>query len=193
MTAWPARSRRAGALLAAVAVLLAGCTTAGGGSGLRAGQAGPARHPAAASLPGHVAAHRIAGTAGPGGVQHGSGPGIAGASSLALCAPPLGGPVVNRAGAASRLRMAVPACLCCRWWACCGCGPGRWPPRWWPRSHLAWQCCPRWLGPPGGDGSRIWPVCGPGCGSHACPAGPSRPAAGSVPARSPGGAAAGAS
>ena len=178
MTAWPAwaRSRRVGALLGAVAVLVAGCTTAGGGSGLPADRAGPARHPVVASPPGRVVAHRIAGTPGPGSVKHGSGPRIAGASSLASCAPPLGAPVVNGAGATSRLRVAVPACLCCRWcacaWACCGCGPGRWPPRWWPRSHLAWQCCPRWLGPPARDSSPIWPVCGPGCGSRACPVGP---------------------
>ena len=194
MTALPARarSRRVGALLGAVAVLVAGCATAGGGGGLQAGRARPARHLAPASPPGRVVAHRIAGTGGPGGVKPGSGPRIAGDSVLA-CAPPLGAPVVNQVGAASRLRVAVPACLCCRWcacaWACCGCGPGRW----WPPSHLAWQCCPRWLGPPDGDNSPIWPVCGPRCGSLACPVGPARPAAGSVKARSPGGAAAGTS
>jgi hypothetical protein len=199
MTSWPARarSRRVGALLGAIAVLVAGCTTAGGGSGPRADRAGPVRPSVAASPPGRVVAHPIAGPPGPGSVKHGSGPGIAGASSLASCAPPLGGPVVRRVGAAFRPRVAVPACLCCRWcacaWACCGCGPGRWPPRWWPRSHLAWQCCLRWLGPPGEDSSPIWPVCGPGCGSRACPVGPARPAAGSVQARSLGGAAAGAS
>jgi hypothetical protein len=194
MAAWPvrARSRRVGALLGAVVVLVAGCTTAVGGSGPRADRAGPARHSAAASPPGRMVAHPIAGTPWPGGAKHGSGPRMAGVSSLA-CAPPLGAPVVNGAGAASGLRVAVPACLCCRWcacaWACCGCGPGRW----WPGSHLAWQCCPRWLGPPGGDYSPIWPECGPGCGSRACPVGPARPAAGSVQARSPGGAAASAS
>jgi hypothetical protein len=194
MTGWPAwaRSQRVGALLGAVAVLVAGCTTAGGGSSLRAGRAGSAQHLVAESPHGRVG-HWIAGTPGPGSVKHGGGPKIAGASSLA-CAPPLGGPAVNRAGAAPGLRVAVPACLCCRWcacaWACCGCGPDRWPPRWWPRSHLAWPCCPRWLAPPGGDSSPIWPVCGPGCGSRACPA---RPVAGSDQVRSPGGAAAGAS
>jgi hypothetical protein len=198
MTAWHARprSRRAGALVGAIAVLVAGCTAAGGGSGPRADRAGAARHSVAVSPPGRVFAHRIAGTPGPGSVKHGGGPGIAGAWSLAPCAPPLGGPGVNRAGAASRLRVAAPACLCCRWcacaWACCGCSPGRWPPRWWPRSHLAWQCCPRWLGPPDGDSSPIRPACGPGCASRACPVGPARSAAGSVQARSPGGAAAGA-
>jgi len=187
MTAWPARarSRRAGALLGAVAVLVAGCTTAAGGSGPPAGRPGPARPVAAASLPGRGVAHRTAGAPGPGSVQHGSGPRAAGASSLA-CAPALGAPVAHRAGAASRLRAAAPGCRCCRWcacaWACCGCGPGRWPPRWWPRSHLAWQCCPRWLGPPGGDSSPIPPTCRPGCGSFACPAGPQAPGLG--PARS---------
>ena len=192
MTAWPARarSRRAGALLGAVAILLAGCTAADGDSTPRAG---PIRHAAAASRPGRVVAHRIAGTPGPGSITRGSGPGIAGASPLASCPPPLGDPVANRAGVAPRLRAAVPACLCCRWcdcaWACCDCGPGEWQPR----SHLAWQCCPRWLRPPGGDSSLILPVCGPGCESRACPIGPARPAAGSVQARSPGGAAASAS
>jgi hypothetical protein len=195
MTAWHvrARSRRAGALLGAVAVLVAGCTAPGGGSGPRADRAGAARHSAAAGSPGRVFGHRIAGTPGPVGVKHGSKPGIAGPLSLVQCAPPLGDPVVNRAEAASRPRVAVPACLCCRWcacaWVCCGCGPARWPPR----SHLAWPCCPRWLGPPDWDSSPIRPACGPGCASHACPVGPDRSAAGSVQARSPGSAAAGAS
>jgi len=198
MTALPARarSRRVGALLGAVAVLVAGCATAGGGGGPQAGRAGPARHLAPASPPGRVVAHRIAGTPGPGSVKHGSGPRIAGAPSLA-CAPPMAAPAVTRAGAASGPRVAVQGCLCCRWcacaWACCVCGPGRWPPRWWPRSHLAWPCCPRWLGPPGGDDSPIWPGCGPGCGLRACPVGPAMPAAGPVQARSSGSAAAGAS
>lgn len=197
-----APSRRAGALLGAVAVLVAGCT-AGGGSGLRADRAGPAHGAVAASPSGHNFAHRATRTPTRASVKHGSGPGIGQASSLAQCAPPLGDPVVNRASAASRLRVAVPACLCCRWcacaWACCGCD-GRWPPRLWPRSHLAWRCCLRWLGPPGGDSSPIPPACGPGCGSLACPIGPQTPglgparsAAGSVQAGSPGGAAAGAS
>ena len=188
MTAWRVRaqSRRVGALLGAVAVLLAGCMTAGEGSAPRAG---PARHPAAPSPPARVAGHRIAGAPRPGGVKHGGGPRIAGAPSLA-CAPPMGVPVVHRPVAVSRLRVAAPACLCGRWcacvWACCGLG--RWPP-----SHLTWQCCPRWLAPPGGDGSPVWPVCRPGCGPGACPVGPARPAAGAARARSPGGAAAGAS
>ena len=198
MTAWPARaqSRRVGALLSTVVVLVAGCATAGGGSGPQAGRAGSARHSVAASPPGRVAAHRIAVTPGPGGVTPAARPGIAGVPSVA-CAPPLGIPLVDRAGAAPRLRVAVPTCLCCRWcacaWACCGCGPGRWPPRWWPRSYLAWPCCPRPLGPPDGESSPIWPACGPGCGSGACPVGPARPAAGSVQVRSPGGGAASAS
>jgi len=193
MTGWPARarSRRAGALLGAVAVLVAGCTAAGGGGSLRAGRAGPVQHSVAASPPGRVAGHRITGTPAPVSGKRGGGPKIAGASVLA-CAPPLAAPAVSRASAASGLPVAVPACLCCRWcacaWACCGCGPRRWP-----RAHLAWPCCPRWLGPPAGDGSPIWPVCGPGCRSRACPAGPARPGAGSDQVRSPGGAAAGAS
>jgi hypothetical protein len=200
MAAWHARarSRRAGALLGAIAVLVAGCTVAGGGSGPRADRAGAARHSVAASPRGRVFAHRTAGTPGHGRARHGSGPRIAGASSPAQCAPPLGDPMVNRVGAASRLRAAVPACLCCRWcacaFACCGCGPGRWPQRWWPPpSHLAWQCCPHWLGPPDGDTAPVRPVCGPGCTSHTCPVGPAGSAAGSVQARSPGGAAVGAS
>jgi hypothetical protein len=166
-----ARSRQAAALLGAIAVLVAGCTAAGGGSGAPADRAGPARHSVAASPPGR-AFHRIATTPRPGSGTHRSGPGIGRTSPLAPCAPPLGDPVTYRAGAASRLRVAVLACLCCRWcacaWTCCGCGPGRWPPR----SHLAWQCCPYPLGPPGGDSSAIPPACGPGCGSFACPAGP---------------------
>jgi len=195
MTASPARprSRLAGALLGTVVVLLAGCTAAGGASTPRADPPGPARHSVAASRHGRVVAPRTAGTPAPGRVTHGSRPKIAGASPSAQCAPPVGDPMVGRAGTVSGPRVAVPACLCCRWcacaWACCGCGPGRW----WPPSHLAWQCCPRWLGPPDGDNSPIWPVCGPRCGSLACPVGPARPAAGSVKARSPGGAAAGTS
>ena len=199
MTAWHlwARSRQAGALLGAIAVLVAGCTAAGGDSGLQADRAAPARHSVAASSSGHSFAHRLAATRGPGSVTHGSGPGMAGAAFLAQCAPPLGDPVVNRAGALSRPRVAVPACPCCRWCACAwtwhGCDPSRWMPQRWPRSHLARPCCPRWLGPPVGDGSPIWPACGPGCGSRACPVGPARSAAGAVEARSPSGAAAGAS
>jgi len=184
------RSQRAGALLGTVAVLAAGCT-AGGGSGALTNRAGPARH-SVASPPGRVFAHPATTTPGPGSVKRASGPRIARAWSLVPCAPPLGDPVTYRAGAASRLPVATPACLCCRWcacaWACCGCGPGRWPPR----SHLAWQCCPRWLGPPGGNSSPIPPACGLGCGSFACPVGPQAPglgparsAAGSVQARSP--------
>ena len=176
-----ARSLRAGALLSAVAVLIAGCTGAGGGSNARANRAGPARQSVTASPPGRVL-HRIATTPGPGTVQHVSGPGTAGASSVAPCAPPLGVPVTYKAGAASRLRVAVPACPCCRWcacaWACCGCGPGRWTPR----SYAVWQCCPRWFESPDGDSSPIPSACGPGCRSFACPAGPQEP--GLAPARS---------
>jgi len=194
-----ARSRQAGALLGAVAVLVAGCTAAGGGSGARADRAGPARHSVSASPPGRVFAHPTATTPGPGSVKHGNGSGTGRAWSPAPCAPPLGDPITHRVGAASRLRVA-PGCLCCRWcacaWACCSCSPGRWLPR----SHLAWQCCPRWLGPPRGDSSPIPPSCGLGCGSFACPVGlqapglgQARSAEGSVQARSPGGVAAGAS
>jgi len=128
--ACPGRSRRVSALLSAVAVLVAGCTTAGGGSSLRAGRAGPAQHLVAARPHGRVVGHRIAGTPAPVSVTHDSEPKIAAASSLA-CAPPRGAPAINRADAASGLRVAVPACLCCRRcacaWACCGCGPRRWP------------------------------------------------------------------
>src|SRR5215467_9666351 len=52
------RSRGAGALLGAVAVLVAGCTAAGGGSGPRAGQAGAAPGAVTASPSGHSFAHR---------------------------------------------------------------------------------------------------------------------------------------
>ena len=199
MTASPARprSRLAGALLGTVVVLLAGCTAAGGASTPRAEPPGPARHSVAASRHGRVVAPRTAGTPAPGRVTHGSRPKIAGASPLAQCAPPVGDPVVGRAGAVSRPRVAVPACLCCRWcacaWACCGCGTSRWPPRWWPRSRLAWPCCPRLLGPPEGDSSPIWPTCGPGCASGACPVERAGSAAGAVQGRAPGGAVAGAS
>lgn len=199
MTAWHvrARSRRAGALLAAIAVLVAGCTAADGGSGPRADRAGTARHYVAANPPGRIFAHGIAGTPGPRSVKHGGGSKIGRASAGAPCAAALGAPIANRASAACRPRVAVPACLCCRWcacaWACCGCGPGPWPPQWWPpHSHLAWWCCPRWLGPPGWDGAPIRPACGPGCRSLACPVGPARSAAGSVQAPSSGGAAIGA-
>jgi hypothetical protein len=199
MTGWHvrARSRQAGALLGAIAVLAAGCAAAGGGGGLRADRAGAARHSVAASPPGRVFPHRIAGTPGPGGVKHGTGPGIAGARPPASCASALGDPVVGRAGAALP-RVAMPACLCCRWCACagacCGCRPSQWPPgERPPPSPLAWQCCPRWLGPPEGDSSPIWPACRPGCAPRACPIGPARSAAGSGPARFSGGAAAGAS
>ena len=200
MTGWlvRARSQQAGALLAAIVVLVAGCAAAGGSGGPRADRAGAARHSAAASPPGRVFAHRIARTPAPGGVKHGAGPGIAGAWSPASCAPALGNPVVDRSSTASRLRMVMPACLCCRWCACagvcCGCRPSQWPPRWRPPpSPLAWQCCPRWLGPPDGDTSPIQWACWPGCAPRACPVGPARSAVGSVPARSSGGAAVGAS
>jgi len=49
-----ARSRRVSALLSAVAVPVAGCTTAGGGSSLRVGRAGPAQHSVAARPHGRV-------------------------------------------------------------------------------------------------------------------------------------------
>src|SRR5215469_10751514 len=109
MTGWHvrARSQQAGALLGAIAVLVTGCAAAGRGGGLRADRAGGARHSVAASPPGRVFAHRIAGTPGPGGVKHGAGPGIAGTWSLTLCAPVLGPPVVDRGGA-SRPRMTMP-------------------------------------------------------------------------------------
>jgi hypothetical protein len=185
-----ARSRRAGALLGAVAVLVAGCT-AGGGNGARADRAGPARHSVATSPPRRAFAHPAATT--PSSVKHSSGQRIARSRSPVLCAPPLGHPVTYRAGAASGLPVAVPTCLCCRWcacaWACCGCGPGRWPPR----LHLTWLCCPRPLGSPGGDSSSIPSACWPGCRSFACPIGPRAPglgparsAAGSVQARAAG-------
>jgi hypothetical protein len=186
MTGWHlrAQSRRAGALLGAVAVLVAGCTAAGGGSGPRADRAGAARHFVAASPPAAFSPTGPPRGADPAASSTAAGRGFGGAPARAACAPPLG----NRPSDASRLRVAVRACWCCRWcacaWACCGCGPGRWPPRWWPRSHLAWQCCTRWLGPPVGDGSPIWPACGPGCAPRACPVGPARSAAGSVQARS---------
>ena len=188
-------SRRAGALLGAITVLAAGCTAAGGGSGPRADQAGAAPGTVAASPSGHSFAHRTGGTTGPG-VRHGGGSRIAPARSLPPCAYTAGHPVATPGGAAPSSPVAIAVCWCACARDCCGCGLSRWPPR----SHLAWLCCPRWLGPPGGDSSPVRLACGLGCGSFGCPAGPQAPglgparsAAGSVQARSPRGVAAGAS
>lgn len=192
-----ALSRGTGALLGAIAVLVAGCTAAGGGSGSASGQAADARHSAAVSRPGQVPAHRTAGSIRPASVKQGGGPGIARASSLIPCAPPLGIPVAYGAGVKSGSPAAAPTCLCCAgtpalWCACggacCGCGSDRWPPR----SHTAWLCCPSWLWPRSGDRAPLPADCGSGCTSLPCPmrpltpvSGPAGPATGS--ARSTGG------
>src|SRR5690348_15704115 len=68
-----ALSRRAGALLGAGAFLVAGCTAAGGGSGLRADRAGPAHGAVAASSSGHSFAHWATRAPARGSVKHGSG------------------------------------------------------------------------------------------------------------------------
>ena len=200
-----ALSGRAGALLGAIAIVVTGCTATGAGSGPRSGRAGAAQDAVAASPSGHSFAHRTAGTTGPRSVRHGSRSRIAWDPSLSQCALAAGHPVMYPAGPASRSPVAVPMCPCCLWcacaWVCCGCGPGGWPPGWWsPRSHLAWQCCSRWLWPPGWGSPPIAPACGPGCISRACPAWrqapvsrPARAAAGSFQDRSPGGTTAGAS
>src|SRR5215472_10537232 len=87
-------SGRTGALLGAIAVLVTGCAAAGGGSGPRASRAGGTQDTVAASPSGHIAAHRAAGTTGPGSVRHGSGSRIAWAPTLPRCAHPVGHPVV---------------------------------------------------------------------------------------------------
>jgi len=207
MTTSPGRglSIRAGALLGAVAVLIAGCAAAGG-SGSRADRAGGARdaiaaHRIAARSSGRVVAQRAAGL---GSVEQRSGSRSARAASRVLCAPPVGDPVGYRAGGApgSPVPVAVPVCPRCGWcgcacaWACCGCAPGRWSPR----SSLPWVCCSRWLRPLGGGDSPVPLACALGCSSLACPVGPQVPVpgparapAGSVQGRSPRGMTAGAS
>jgi len=193
-----ALARRAGALLGAVAVLAAGCATPRAGSGPRAGRAEAAVAASASSASSHGVAHRTARTTGPGVVRHSSRTRIAGPRTLFRCAPAVGHPVVSPVSAASGSRLVVPVCSCCRGcscaWACCGCGPGRWPPR----PHLVWLCCARWHPPPGWGSSPIPPACWPGCGALACPAGarvpvPGPAAAGSSQDRAPGGPTAGAS
>jgi hypothetical protein len=191
-----ALSRRAGALLGAVAVLAAGCAPAAGRSGPGAGRAGTAQATVAATASSRSFARRAARTTGPGSVKHSSGARIAGPPPPFWCEPAMGHPVASPASAAPGSRLVVPVCPCCRCacaWACCGCGPGRWP-GWWPRSPLAWLCCARWHRPPADGAAPIPPACGPGCRSFACPAGaarvlvprPARAAAGSAPERSPG-------
>lgn len=185
-----ALSGRAGALLGAITVLVIGCTTAGAGTGPRASQAAGAQHTAAARSSSRVA-HRTAATTGPSSGRSR----IARPASMPRCAYSPGHPVVRRA---------VGVCACCNWcacaWACCGCGPAHWPPRWPWRSRLAWQCCSSWPWPPGEGAALIPSDCWPGCRSLACPAGrrvsapwPARAAGGFIPARSPGGITAGAS
>ena len=191
-----ALSRQAGALLGAIAGLVAGCTAAGGGSGPRAAQAGAAPGVVAESPSGHSSAHRAGRTTRPGGAGHGGGSRIAPVRSLPLCAYAAGRPVADPGGAPSSSRVAPAVC----WWACCGCGPSRWPPAWPPRSHLAWPCCQGWPWSPGDGPSPMSLACGDGCGSGACPVGahapvprPAGAAVGSSGDRVPGGVAGGAS
>jgi hypothetical protein len=202
MTTSPGRglSIRAGALLGAVAVLVAGCA-AGGGSGSRADRAGGAPdaiadHRTAARSSGPVAAHRAAGL---GRVRQRSGSRSARAASPVPCALPVGDPV--GAGGAPGSPVAVQVCQRCGWcgcacaWACCGCAPGRWSPR----SSVAWVCCSRWLRPLGGGDPPVPLACAPPCSSLACPVepqvpvpAPARAPAGSIQGRSPRGVTAGA-
>lgn len=197
MATWPVRalSRRAGALLGAVAVLAAGCAAAGGASGPPASRAGTTQDAVAARASSHSFAHRTARTTWPGSVRHSSRARIAGPLPLIQCELAMGHPVVYPVSAASRSHLVVSVCPCCGWcscaWACCGCGPGWWRPEWWPRAHPAWLCCARWQWPPS-EGALI-PACGPGCRSLMCPAGarvpgpgPARATAGSVQVRSQG-------
>jgi hypothetical protein len=201
-----ALARRAGALLGAVAVLAAGCATAGGGSGPRAGRADAAQDAVAASASIHAAsasshglAHRAARPTWPGSARHSGGARIAARRTLLWCQPAVGHPVVSPVSVASGARLVVPVCRCCGWCSCgwaCGSGTGRWPPR----PHMVWQCCPRWHPQPGWGSSPIPPTCWPGCGALACPAslpplvpGPARAPAGSSLDHAPGGTTAGAS
>jgi hypothetical protein len=106
-----ALSIRAGALLGAVAVLVAGCAAAHSGIGPRVGRAGDAQGAIAARTSGRILPYRPGGTAGPGSASHGSG--SRPARAPALCVSPVGGPVVYRTGDASGSLGAVPMCLCC--------------------------------------------------------------------------------
>jgi hypothetical protein len=184
-----APSKRAGALLGAIAILLTGCMAPGAGSAPRSGRAGAAPDAVATSPSGHSFAHRTTGTTGTSSVRHGRAPTVARASPLSACALAAGRPVTYAASPASRAPVALPICLCCPWcacaWVCCGCGPGGWSPGRWPaRSPVAWRCCWRWPPPPSWGGSPIPPTCWPGCIQRACPAwrqaavpGPARTAA----------------
>ena len=187
-----ARSKRVGALLGAIAILLTGCMAPGAGSGPRSGRARAAPDTVAASHSGHGFAHRTTGTTAPRSVGHGREPTVARASSLSGCALAAGHPVRYMAGPAFRTPAALPICPCCPWcacaWVCCGCGPGAGPPgRWSPRSPVAWLCCWRWPPPPSWSSSPIPPACRPGCTQRACPSwrqaavpGPARTAAPSL-------------
>jgi hypothetical protein len=172
-----APSKRAGALLGAIAILVTGCMAPGAGGGPRSGRAGAAPDTIATSPSGHSLPYRITGTTrttGPRGVRHATGPMVARASPLSGCAVTAGHPVMYSAGPASRSPVALPICPCCLWcacaWVCCGCGPGSGSPeRWSSRSPVAWQCCWRWPPPPSRGGSPIPPTCWPGCTQRACP------------------------
>src|SRR5260221_11438601 len=103
-----ALSRRAGALLGAVAVLAAGCAAAGGGSGPGAGRAGAAQGAVAARASSRSFAHRTAQTTGPGSVRHSSAATITGPLPLFQCEHAMGHPVVSPVSAASRPRLGIP-------------------------------------------------------------------------------------
>jgi len=184
-----APSKRVGALLGTIAILVTGCMAPGAGSGPRSGRAEAAPDTVAASPSGHSSSHRTTGTSG---VSHGRGPTVARASPLSGCAVTAGHPVMYSAGPASRAPVALPICPCCPWcacaWTCCGCGPSGWSPgRSSLRSPVAWRCCWRWPPPPSWGGSPVAPTCWPGCTQRACPAwrqaavpGPARAAARSL-------------
>ena len=169
-----APSRRVGALLGTIAILLTGCMAPGAGSGPRSARAGAAPDTVVTSPSGHSSSHRTTGTTGTRSVRHGRAPTVVRASPLSACAVAAGHPVTYTAGLASRAPVALPICPCCPWcacaWVCCGCVPGGWSPgRWSPRSPVAWLCCWRWPPPPSWGGSPIPTACWPGCTQRACP------------------------
>jgi len=166
-------SKRVGALLGVIAILVTGCMAPGAGSGPRSGRAGAAPDNIATRPSGHSLPHRTTRTTGASSVRNGSGSGIARASSLSACALAAGHPVTYSAGAASSAPVSIPICPCCLWcdcaWICC--------------SPVAWRCCWRWPPPSSWGGFAIPPTCWRGCTQRACPTW--RQAAVPGPARTP--------